>query len=171
MGSLTLIFFLFPRKKYYCCYWLLILEWLHESCVINQGILHEINKNLPMFSQDGCKLSLLGCYVANGGDHQLIKVGAEIEAIVNSSGQRTYISGDSDGQDTSGRMNGRLSYGYHKFDILAEQNSTPAEINWIQLAYDHSIKHGRNIALIPNLLCLKWKGLVINQLDIHVCKS
>nr|GMC64932.1 phosphatidylinositol N-acetylglucosaminyltransferase subunit GPI1 isoform X1 [Ipomoea batatas] len=78
------------------------------SCLDLQGILHEINKNLPMFPQDDCKLSLLGCYVADG------------------------------------------------------------EINWIQLAYDHSVIHGRNIALIPNLLCLKWKGLVITQLDVHV---
>nr|GMC63346.1 phosphatidylinositol N-acetylglucosaminyltransferase subunit GPI1 isoform X1 [Ipomoea batatas] len=107
------------------------------SCLDLQGILHEINKNLPMFLQDDCKLSLLGCYVADGGDCQLINVGAE--AVVNSSGQRIYFSGDSDGQDTSGRMNGKLSYGCHKFDVLALQNSSPAEINWIQLAYDRSV--------------------------------
>ncbi|XP_031108048.1 uncharacterized protein LOC116012609 isoform X2 [Ipomoea triloba] len=136
------------------------------SCLDLQGILHEINKNMPMFPQDDCKLSLLGCYVADGGDCQLINVGAE--AVVNSSGQRIYFSGDSDGQDTSGRMNGKLSYGCHKFDVLALQYSSPAEINWIQLAYDRSVIHGRNIALIPNLLCLKWKGLVITQLDVHV---
>nr|GMD22106.1 phosphatidylinositol N-acetylglucosaminyltransferase subunit GPI1 isoform X1 [Ipomoea batatas] len=121
-----------------------------------------------MFPEDDCKLSLLGCYVANGGDRQLIKVGDDIKAVVNSSGQRIYFSGDSDGQDTSGRMNGKLSYGCHKFDVLALQNSSPAEVNWIQLAYDRSVICGRNIALIPNLLCLKWKGLVITQLDVHV---
>nr|GMD26831.1 phosphatidylinositol N-acetylglucosaminyltransferase subunit GPI1 isoform X1 [Ipomoea batatas] len=92
-----------------------------------------------MFPEDDCKLSLLGCYVANGGDRQLIKVGDDIKSVVNSSGQRIYFSGDSDGQDTSGRMNGKLSYGCHKFDVLALQNSSPAEVNWIQLAYDRSV--------------------------------
>ncbi|CAH9107228.1 unnamed protein product [Cuscuta europaea] len=88
-----------------------------------------------MFPQDDCKISLFGCYVADGGDHHSIKVGTE------TAGPGTYRSG---------------------------KNKRIAEINWIQLGNDHSVVHGRDIAPIPKLKCLKWRGVAITQLDVHV---
>ncbi|VFQ83351.1 unnamed protein product [Cuscuta campestris] len=87
---------------------------------------------------------------------------------MNSAGQSTHCSGNSDGECTIGMMNGLLDYGCHKFDVLAEGKNRNTEMNWVQLAYDHSVLYGRSIKLIPNFQCLKWRGLAITQLDVHV---
>lgn len=110
-----------------------------------QGILNEINCDMPGLLQDKCPLSLLGhCAVDLGGKHQFPRVCSE-KATCLSCKHCTC-----DGLPDISKL------------VSVERS------NWIQLSYKSHESIDKKIKSVPTLHHMHCSGLISSQIDLHV---
>lgn len=128
-----------------------------------QEILHSINGNMHASLNDKSKFSLLGQCISNG---QVFFNGVEEGDLRKSHTHSHSVDGITKccGQWSSGCSN--LSW------LLDQCGQTYIENDYlIELAYESFHLRATGICWIPKLHHIHWKGEIVSQCDVHVCKS
>lgn len=112
--------------------------------------------------QDNCKLTMIGCCQANfQGDGKSIASVAETNNGVDSVNGIVH----------SKKGQKRLKTKKKKNMLELNRRVSIKNKNWIQLVYDFSEYVGKRIYWIPKLQHIKWDGMTVPDLHLHVCKS
>lgn len=113
--------------------------------------------------QDECKLTMIGCCQANlQGDEKSI---ASVAKTDNGNDSVNGIVHSKNGQK-------RMKMKKKKKNMLELNRRVSIEKKiWIQLVYDFSEYVGKRIYWIPKLQHIKWDGMTVPDLHLHVCKS
>lgn len=135
-----------------------------------KGILHMTNEKMPVFLQDKCMLSMLGCLAADPSSNgQLARIGTEKSNQINYPDGNFWLAAN---QNTLKDNHGRWNCGCYKVDGFLEQcRQASTECNWIQLVYGSTAYSGRKFGWIPKLHHVHWDGQVVSHLDLHVCSD
>lgn len=129
---------------------------LHSSRL--QEIAHQINGRMPMGLQDECMLSMLGCCQENlQGDGKSITSVAKTDNGTDSINGIVYSK------------KGKKSLKKKKNLLEVNRRAFTEKKNWIQLVYDFPEYVGKIIYWIPKLQHLKWDGMTVPDLHLHVC--
>lgn len=118
---------------------------------------------MPMGLQDESNLTIIGCCQANlQGD------GKSVASVAKTDNGTVSVNG----VVHSKKDQKSLKMKKKKKNMLELNKRVSLEKkNWIQLVYDFSEYVGKRTYWIPKMQHIKWDGMTVPDLHLHVCKS